>query len=119
MHKHRLDFALIDWELPPKSKDKAPQDPNVFNDGSLKNASCQWWSAGGIGVWWPGRNLTDDPLNQNEANLVARVSKKGTMLSTSLLGHRASSTRAELGAGIAAMFADKPTHQATDSLADL
>ena len=103
----------------PKSKEKAPVEPNVFNDGSLKNSVCQWWSAGGIGVWWPDRNLTQDPLNEIERNLVAMVSNKGVMLSTALLGHRASSTRAELGAGIAAMLADKPTHQATDSMAYL
>ena len=41
------------------------------------------------------------------------------MLAAALLGHRASSTRAELGAGIAAMFANKPTHQAIDSMAYL
>ena len=56
-----------------------------------------------------------NPLNPNERNLVAHLSKKGVMLSAALLGHRASSTRAELGAGIAAMFADEPTHQGTDS----
>ena len=38
------------------------------------------------------------------------------MLSTALLGHRASSTRAELGAGIAAMLASAPIHQGTDSM---
>ena len=41
------------------------------------------------------------------------------MLAAALLGHRASSTRAELGAGVAAMFANAPTHQATDSMAYL
>ena len=80
MHKHRSDFALLDCDLPPKSKDKAPVVPNVFNDGSLKNASCQWWSAGGIGVWWPERKLTQDPLNTNERHLVARISNKGVIL---------------------------------------
>ena len=48
---------------------------------------------------------------------MVRVSDKGVMLAAALLGHRASSTRAELGAGVAAMFANKPTHQATDSMA--
>ena len=56
-----------------------------------------------------------NPLNSNEKSLVAQISKKGLMLSAALLGHRASSTRAELGAGIAAMMADEPTHQGTDS----
>jgi len=52
----------------------------VYNDGSLKNSLCQWWSVGGIGVWWPERKLNDTPLNHNERNLVVRVSEKGVML---------------------------------------
>ena len=36
MHKHRSDFAILDWELPPKSLEKAPEEPNVYNDGSLQ-----------------------------------------------------------------------------------
>ena len=61
------------------------------------------------------RYLETNPLHSNEKNFVALTSKKGLMLSAALLGHRASSTRAELGAGIAAMMADEPTHQGTDS----
>ena len=76
MHKHRSDFALLDWELPPLATETAPEEPNVFNDGSLKNSLCQWWSAGGIGVWWPNRNLTQNPLNANEQNLLIRSSDK-------------------------------------------
>ena len=38
MHKYRNDFAILDWDLPPKSLEKAPDEPNVYNDGSLKNA---------------------------------------------------------------------------------
>ena len=72
---------------------------------------------GGVGVWWPGRDLKATPLNSNEEYLVARTSAKGVMLSAALLGHRASSTRAELGAGIAVMFAKAATHQGTDSMA--
>ena len=41
------------------------------------------------------------------------------MLSAALVGHRASSTRAQLGAGIAAMMAKAPTHQGTDSMSYL
>ena len=114
MHKHRNDFALMDWVLPPRLQEKAPEEPNVYNDGSLNKSLCQWWSVGGVGVWWPGRNLADTPLNENERNLVVKTSCKGIMLSTALPGHRASSTRAELGAGIAAMLANAPTHQGTD-----
>ena len=75
---------------------------------------------GGVGVWWPGRNLQDGPLNNNEENVVTRTSVKGVMLSATLLGHRASSTRAELGDGMADVFAAKAaTHQGTDSMAYL
>ena len=41
------------------------------------------------------------------------------MLSAARMGHRASSTRAELGAGIAAMMANAPTHQGTGSMSYL
>ena len=41
MHKHGNDFALIDWALPPRAEEKAPEEPNVYNDGSLKNSLCQ------------------------------------------------------------------------------
>ena len=119
MHKHRKDFIKIEWALPPQSIHNAPETPNVYNDGSLKNSLCQWWSVGGIGVFWPQRNLESNPLNINEKEFVVAQDNKGVMLSAALLGHRASSTRAELGAGIAAMLADSPTHQGTDSMAYL
>ena len=51
MHKYRNDFAILDWELPPKLLEKAPEEPNVYNDGSLQNSLCQWWSVGGVGVY--------------------------------------------------------------------
>jgi len=119
MHKHRKGFAKIEWTLPPTTTHSAPQTPNVYNDGSLKNSLCQWWSMGGIGVFWPQRNLESCPLNENEKQYVVAKDAKGVMLSAALLGHRSSSTRAELGAGIAAMLADSPTHQGTDSMAYL
>ena len=119
MHKHRKDFAKIELVLPPKSTQNAPENPNVYNDGSLKNSLCQWWSVGGICVFWPQRSLQSTPLNLNEQKFVVSQNAKGIMLSAALLGHRASSTRAELGAGITAMLADCPTHQGTDSMAYL
>ena len=70
-------------------------------------------------MFWPQRNLQSSPLNSNEQEFVAAQDAKGVMLSAALLGHRASSTRAELGAGITAMLADCPTHQGTDSMAYL
>ena len=74
MHKHRDDLALIDWDLPPKAEAGAPDEPNVFNDGSLKHSLCQLWSVEGVGVLWLGRNLADTPLNENESNLVVKSS---------------------------------------------
>ena len=76
MHNNRSDFAFIDLEFPQTSEEDAPEAPNVYNDGSLNHALCQWWSVGGIGVIWPGRDLTLNPLNRNETNLHATRSDK-------------------------------------------
>ena len=62
-------------------------------------------------------NLEHNPLKINEKEFVVAQDNKGVMLSAALFGHRASSTRAELGAGIEAMLADSPTHQCTYSMA--
>ena len=47
-------------------QDAAPEEPNVFNDGSLKIPSRQFWSLGGHGVWWGNRTLPEAPLTVNE-----------------------------------------------------
>ena len=48
----KMDVQDVDFEHEP-----SPDLPNVFNDGSLKVPSNQYWGLGGLGVWWDRRIL--------------------------------------------------------------
>ena len=43
----------------PEELEEAPETPNAYGDGSMKNPGTQAWSLAGFGVWWPGEKLTD------------------------------------------------------------
>ena len=45
---------------------RAPEAPNGYSDGSLKNPIGNHWAIGGIGVWWPNRSEESEPLNPQE-----------------------------------------------------
>ena len=46
---------------------KAPEQPNVFSDGSLKQRRLYIWQTGGAIVWWPGRR--EEYLTEEEKTL--------------------------------------------------
>ena len=110
-----LDMAPID-----KCEEAPPDKPNVYNDGSLKNPRNWYWGMGGYGVVWPARDLQIHPLTANEMDFAIReVDKLLVSLWGAMPGHKNSSTRAELAAGILALCGSGPVHQATDSEAYL
>ena len=96
-----------------------PLEPNVYSDGALKHPQTQRWSLGGFGVWWPSRSLNEHPLSALESLFSIWETDDCNRLSLwgSVTGHRASSTRTELAAGIITLSAPTPVHQATDSMA--
>ena len=109
---------LLQPPMPGPCDETAPDEPNVFTDGSLKHPACQHWSLGGMGVWWPSRNLQDHPLSDMERNFsVWEVGENCLSLWGAITGARCSSLRTELSAGILAASGPGPAHQATDSKA--
>ena len=40
---------------PGKEEDNAPEDINVYTDGSLHNPTSRHWQVGGMGIFWPDR----------------------------------------------------------------
>ena len=95
-----------------------PDEPNVFNDGSLKVPNNQFWSLGGLGVWWSNRGLQHMPITDNEIAYTHNAKQgEGLAMWASIPGFRYSSTRTEIAAGIVALFANGPVHQASDNMA--
>ena len=71
-----------------------------------------------MGVWWPYRDLQQQPLSAAEQDYMAsRQETKGVSLWGAVTGGQCSSTRAELAGGCIAAAANQPIHQATDSQA--
>ena len=96
----------------------APDKPNVYTDGALKNPQVQAWCLGGLGIWWPGRDLDNHPCTQVEDTFSTYVQEHGGVsLWGSATGHRSSSTRTELAAGIVAATNSIGIHQGSDSMA--
>ncbi len=108
--------APLELELPLPCDAPAPVSPNVYSDGSLKNPKLQDWSLGGFGVWWPGRQLRNQPLSFNENEYTQhREEPQGISVWGATTGQRASSCRTELTAGLLAIHQDGPTHICSDS----
>ena len=89
----------------------APNNPNVFCDGSLKNTKGYFWQVGGAGVWWPDRAIAtiseeEKEISEFEEHEVAGdifaegggTSQKGIMPWCPFNSRLNSSTRCELGA---------------------
>ena len=76
------------------------------------------WSLGGFGVWWPSRVLAEHPLIAIELSFSHQKdpSDGSVSLFGCLKGQRASSTRAEIMAGIIGAAGPGAIHQATDSM---
>ena len=99
--------------------DAAPDKPNGYSDGSLKNVRGMFWSVGGAGVWWPNRTI--DSITVDEATIAEHrqvepdhdwfgphkdiMNPGGLMLWTPFSSRLNSSTRCELGAVILALLA--------------
>ena len=103
--------------MPSKVDGKPPEKPNCYSDGSLKNPRYQKWSLGGFGLWWPGGDISNQPLGKTEAEFTVNTDNKdGIRMWGALPGGKTSSTRTELAAGLVAATAPIPVHQATDSM---
>ena len=97
----------------PKIKEQvqgiAPQEPNAYSDGSLKNTKGYFWQLGGAGVWWPNR--VESEVTQEEMKIAEyKETEGGVMLWCSFNASLNSSTRCELAAAIIAMLAPRPVH---------
>ena len=117
----------------------APNEINVYTDGSLHDPESNIYSLGGAGAWWPHRQVqADGPVSSAENDPaderhpdhlryvedlaeaeaeIAEVDQQqdGLRLITYMQGFGGSSTRMELAAAIIALGARLPVHIGTDS----
>ena len=104
--------------MPSACHTNAPDEPKVYADGSWLQPRYKYLGYGGAGVWWPGRDLTQDPISDAEREFAFYNQKpRGMELYTSIGGISGGSTRTELAAAIVAMSANGPVHVASDSKA--
>ena len=100
--------------------DSPPGEPNVFTDGAYKHPQTQRWGLGGFGVWWPSRCINDKPPSVCESTFSQwKPDGEGISFWGALPGHRCSSTRTELAAGIVAALFSGSVHQCSDSMAHI
>ena len=55
--------SIVKPKIEQRVDEEAPEEPNAYSDGSLKNVKGPFWHLGGAGVWWPNRKeeqLTND-----------------------------------------------------------
>ncbi len=116
-HKIKANKQPPHLALPFKCHRPAPEDINVYTDGSWINPLQQYLGLGGAGVWWPGRDLSVyQRLSPAEKDLAHwSQHSDGLMLYTPIGGYTGSSTRTELAAAIIALAANGPVHIGTDS----
>ena len=48
---------------------EAPEEINVYSDGSLINIRTNSFKLAGVGVWWPNRKNSEMPLSEAEEEL--------------------------------------------------
>ena len=103
----------------PEEEDDAPPDkPNVYTDGSLHNPTSRHWQVGGMGIFWPGRSLEQEPIEESEMLFMrSEQIAEGINLWGTFTALRGSSTRCEIGTALIAMLRKRPVHIGTDSLA--
>ena len=112
-------------ERPWKCSATAPEEINVYTDGSLLHNKKHFVSIGGAGVWWPKRHIYTCELpeghykkgiSDGEDEIAEWLQiDEGLMLYSKLGGYGGSSTRSELAAGIIAVAAEGPIHIGSDS----
>ena len=108
------DEEAVQPKIKEKVEGRAPESPNVFSDGSLKNIKGPFWHLGGAGVWWPGR--TAEQLTSEEDRITEHSEQEGgLMLWCAFNSSLNSSTRCELAAAILALLAPKPANVAIDN----
>ena len=108
--------SIISMIMPNICHTNAPEEPNVYSDGSWLQPMYKYLGYGGAGVWWPGRDLDQDPISDAERELAFYEQKHGGVeLYTSIGGISGGSTRTELAAAIVAISAEGPVHIASDS----
>jgi hypothetical protein len=110
---------------PYKCSVNAPDEINVFTDGSWIFPRKQFLGIGGAGVWWPKRTLTNQsentdlrwvPISDAEFEIAhAKQEDNGVSLYAKIGGYSGSSTRTEIAAGIIATCAHGPVHIGSDS----
>lgn len=96
---------------------KAPEEPNVYADGSHKQPKSRYYGLLGYGVFWPNRTGAIQPTTEDECAISDGIhtNDKGMMLYGQIKGLRGSSTRAEIAAVILAMCGAGPIHVASDN----
>ena len=94
----------------------APEEPNVYSDGSLKQNKSYFWQTGGAGVFWPRRKpeeLTDYEKTYTEQEQL----EEGLLLWCTFNSLLNSSIWIELVAAILAMIPGRPVHIGIDNAA--
>ena len=106
-------FSKAEW-----TNERAPSEPNVYTDGSMRHPRYTMYALAGAGIWWPGRKLGNHPLSQREIEMAWEEQETdGVKLSTAIAGYGGSSTRAEIAGVLVALAATGGVHIATDSQA--
>ncbi len=104
--------------LPRVCEEKAPDEINVYSDGSFRYGKRPVFGLGAAGVWWPKRSLQAQAMATGEYELgIEKQEDDGVQICTCLPGFGSSSTRAEIGAGILALCSNSAVHIGTDSQA--
>ena len=71
----------------------APEQINVYPDGSLINARTNSFKLAGAGVWWPNRKLNEKPFSEAEQGIALHEHEEvGLELSAAIAGLGGSST---------------------------
>ena len=76
MLRHQAVVPGMQDGLPESTEEKAPQDINVYTDGSFLFGTVRWASLGGAAAWWPGRDLAHQPLTEGEDDLATECEQK-------------------------------------------
>ena len=108
--------TLYDFPDVGNCSQRAPVKINVFTDGSLINTNRSFWKLAGAGVWWPDRDLSQEPLSKTELDMgIVTQKTNGVEVKTCISGYGGSSMRSELAVGILASVANQAVHIGSDS----
>ena len=94
---------------------KAPEEINVYSDGSLINIKTHSFELAGAGVWWPERKEEQNTSEAEYFQSFQQQQQEGVALEAAIVGLGGSSTRAGIVAGMIAMAANEEVHMGTDS----